>query len=353
MKFSNVQDLWFDAMVIDGDIVWVFSNNYNALFTINIVNGDIKYVTSVPNEDILGKGLYFNMIKQDDTLIMIPAYADRIAFYNIKTEEFRFICIDVPKPKFFGAALVENCLCLVGNESSNIVSIDTESLQYSIHNDCVEHFSKMSVFNKSMSFRKNNCVVDNKMYIASCITNEIVTFDFITKEIDFIPIECEFNGFRNIAYDGREFWISSWECGELIKYNIKEDKTKIIKICDSSLNTSDIVINNQVWIFPLSESHIYIYDDETKKTETLNYGDSNDDNIHPWKQFYVTSKECNGYIYSFFGKGFELLRIDMNSKKIDSMKLDIKDEYIKKFWSNNALVLDEDYKGLNWFIDVI
>ena len=361
-EFDNFKYLWFDAMVTEGNTAWVFANNFNALFSINLVTYEMNYLGSVPGEMMLSMGLYLNMQKYGNELVLVPAYANSVAIYNIDTQIFRTIPIDLPDAKCFGSAIYKNRIYMVGNSSAKIIVINLQDDSIKVLEQCEKYLENKEGIPNRMRFRKNNCVVDGCFYIASCVSSTIVKLDMNTDEMEFFELDIHEEGFRSIVYDGNYFWLSLWDdVPRLVQWSVEKGVVNNIVIPENGkYRVSDIIVyDNSLILFPNMGKHVYEYNLREKSWEVISeYEDFLHNEIcmhHPWSpQKFPISRISKGKIYSFCGEDFKLLEYELEKKRIRAEYLCL-DDFLCRIMEGKMMenVLMERQFSLELFLNVI
>lgn len=355
MEFNNYKNLWFDAMCIEDDKAWIFANNFNALFELNLYTSELSFLGSVTNEDMYTKGLYLNILKVDNRLVLVPFLAKSIGIYDIDTKEFNNIPLEMPGCKCYGAVTYNNTVFLVGYNSARIVSLDVMNKTVKYIVDCEDYFMNKKIDNVRYYFRKNSCVVDNYFYIASCVSNTIIKLDMQTEKVEFIELDIETDGLMTITFDGNDFWITKNVADSLIKWNEHNNECKDIMIPEGVRISSEIVCcEDEIIIFPTMGNHVMGLDKKNLETYIVEGFEQyiRENNKYPWGNQKFTCVIQNGrYIYSYFADEMKLLKYDTIDKTIDTINLDISNfDLEKKLFKSTMIFYENDNNSLDFFI---
>ena len=130
---SNVRSLAFCNYVVWKDIQWFWSANFNALFSRNLVSGEVKRWGNYIKHNKKGNGTaYSNVVLYHDKIIAIPGRERKILIFDLETESFRYIDLKMGFTKedqnvFFAYAVSDKRLFMIGNEIPYILDFDMES----------------------------------------------------------------------------------------------------------------------------------------------------------------------------------------------------------------------------------
>lgn len=347
--------LWFDAMEIQNDKMWVFVNGYNALFEINLVSYEVRYLGSVPGEDIAGQSLYFNMIKKNDCLFLIPAYAKYIAVYNIEKQIFSTCECNLPKAQFFGACMLDDKIIMLGNKTANIGIYDIQENRIQIRTECKDYFNSFDLLDRNMYFRKGICALNGNVLFASCISNTIVKYDIYEDQFEFYTIDGGFSGFSNLIFDGEHIWASEWRKPHVAVLDLSLNVERILDFPMSGdcYEISDLVLfKDEVWVFPLVGEKVYSVNksDYTVKNRQEYDAFLQQKNNHPWKQEFVVTKAFGDMMYSFLGNDMSLLIYDSQNGEINHKYVNVDLRTEMNIFAHNGGLLSETNYPLELFI---
>lgn len=299
--------LWFDGFWVEENTIWFFSNEFNGLFEFDQDTQELIFLGIVPGEEVTGEGLFMNLIKVENKIVLVPAHARQIAVFDLVEKKFITILITLNGFKFMGATSYNNKIFMLGYDSPIVVSLDLNTLAVIYHKDCLDVMKNRKI-NNNINFRRNSTVVDSCYYFAFCNTNLIGCIDMEKEKFSFYEIGDSSLAFRNIAYDGEYFWISVWGELSLIKWNMVTKETKIYR-CDElkgkKYNTSEIIVNeDKIFVFPTTDDSVMIYN---KKNNIWNncyklneYRGYEGNKLNPWgHQAFPTIKEDNDLMYIF------------------------------------------------------
>lgn len=362
MNFNNdiYNKFWFDAMAIENDKMWFFANGFNALFETDLNNEVTKYLGSIPEEILSGVGLYFNMLKHGNKLYLVPANAENLAIFDLITLTVEIISVDLPRHKCFSAAIYDDMLIMFGCSSPDIVIYDLLRKKLKFIDKCCQYFKDKKIINDRIFFRKNNCVLDNDIYVVSCNSNVIIKYNAITEQIKVYELNVNTDGFFQITYDGVNFWISKWQGCTLFRWN--EQTGEIEEFTFHEANTlyriADIIFEGKKIIaMPLENSEYVAEFNMVNHKWGVNkqYTDLiRNENPHPWGHIFPNSVQKNGVLYTYSGCKRNLIIYDTNKNDMKQVDIFVKYDEIKRLLLNkNNIIKENNNLGLEDFLKMV
>ncbi|MBQ5850410.1 MAG: hypothetical protein IIW54_06315 [Lachnospiraceae bacterium] len=90
---ENVKDIpiWTSAFCVDKDDIWFVHGKMNILMKYSMTTRQLEVIGSVPEEKITCEKLYSDIYKYEDSIYLIPCWAEKIAVYLINDNRFQFI----------------------------------------------------------------------------------------------------------------------------------------------------------------------------------------------------------------------------------------------------------------------
>lgn len=206
-----------------GDQLYFTSFDFNALFVMDIITGHINYKTYFKKFDKYRKDLYGKQIILKDKIYFIPRRCDKLAIFNIKTEEIEYITLKEKGDNVIRDAFIEGdyLWLLYSQYPCNIFKINLQSNRYYIINI---DWEKATVFDHNAD-----------------------------KQLDF-------NNFLIVAAwrVNDSWWMIEQNNGYLIDYRWKNNFIKIYcPECFKEQNIAGTVIHKHVWKMTGNENKIF------------------------------------------------------------------------------------------------
>ena len=224
-----------------GDKLYLFANNMNMLYSIDVGTGCVELIGGIPNKDFFDKRLVAEIIEWKRCIYLIPLASGSIWIYSIDNKNWEEIEINSYKNNwansYFRNALIFNdVLYLFGGYYPAIVKVNlnTRIVQYDF--DIFENRREEA---KDLFFRGEPVQVDDNVFLASAIDNSILKYSLTQSTHEWLSVGKEGDSFSGIEWDGKNFWIAPRHNGMDI---IKLTGTKEVRYSlPSELNKKDCV----------------------------------------------------------------------------------------------------------------
>lgn len=223
MTFLN-----FEAVAkADDHVAYAASNEYNALFKIDLDSGNCTYIMLFPGEQLNGVRLFVKANRINNKIYFIPASAKKMAIYDMETGNIENIAIELPqrdkyphyKPssKFNGSVVFGKYLFMVPCTYPGIVRIDTDTTE-------ITYFDNW-VCEEKYLFRKSPMVDGNCFFMPSVINNIVLKFDMHTCNGVLFHVGTHNSGSWSMCKAGNEYWLAPQKPGPIIKWNPVSNET--------------------------------------------------------------------------------------------------------------------------------
>jgi len=196
-----------------GDFLYFIAKNYNFIFKLGLTSGDISIIDSIPEERVLSKRLGAKIINCGTYLFFAPMNAHKIWRYDLENNEWKGYAIKESAEfgetdKFFQAVKYKEKIFFLGSNYPSIVVFDlnTDNIEY-IKEPYLDR-AAIAKEKKDSFFRTDYAQVDNKLYRASCLTNEVLQFDLDNYDFQYIKIGAKGFRYSGIDFDGQYFYLA-------------------------------------------------------------------------------------------------------------------------------------------------
>lgn len=264
----------FEECVEYNNKLWVFTYKYNALCTMSYENGQITYVSSIPNEEFCKERLVSKIVPYYDDLILLPMSGKNINIYHVKTNIWNevkipdTVCEYEPNYKFMEAVISGRYLYAIGCSYPGIIQIDLMTYKIIKVVECYVDFTPKAM---QHIWVRTNCVKkENKLYLASCVSNEVMIFYLDELSYKIIKIGNEKNQYSGIALDNEGFfWLSPFFHTNIVKWDGNEKYEEIQINAQSDVGFfSGVIICDKIKIFPrMLEGHSLVIDENDNISE--------------------------------------------------------------------------------------
>lgn len=220
-----------------GEDYFFITKGMNLIYKINKNTGKLSFVTSLPDENVDYGRVGAAIIPYEDELIFLPMNGYRVYIYKPDTDTFRFVEIE-HRPehitdKFFNGVILNGRMYMIANCYNAIVSFDIKSGA-----DVKYYDEPYAPLIQGME-EKNDCMVrtdfvvkDEKIYMASCVSNCIIIFDTRSEKTEFVYVGDKNDNFVGITFDGKDFWLSARRTSKLYRWNQESDLFEAYQLFD-------------------------------------------------------------------------------------------------------------------------
>lgn len=219
----------YSAVKVEKNI-YFFENRYNALFCIDLVQGTSEQIGFSPEEFRSGPSLYTAVQVVKDKLYFVPCSAKGMYVYDLR--QGRGEVVSWPRSNYiqqYNPVVVEKYLWLMPVYSGDeIIRINTENNEiYQV--ECIYDAEVPNVILKSDDAVFYSAVLYNRKIWRACRTcSSICSFDLDSHKVCFYQLPDRKNGYRELTFDGTDFWLISQTESEIVKWNPDTQESKVI-----------------------------------------------------------------------------------------------------------------------------
>ena len=322
---QSKKELWFDSLVVEKNIGWVFANDFNGLFEIDLQTYNSRYLGSLPQYSITQASLCFCMEKVKDDILILPWESREIYIFNLNSKEFTKAEMPYPGYRFCGATVSGEKVYMICNNSPKIVVFDMYNNNFYCLDEIEEHKFKRNRIPDRVPFRKGICSVGEYIYCVSCDDSEVYRIKAADDAIEYYELSCADNGLRNIAFDGEYFWISEWDKASIIRWKPESNQFQKYECPEYTgivYRSADIVcMDRKVYMFPTGgddRDDVICFNKESREWEVPSqfkeYGSKAKMNKSCWNHIYTVAQKYGDDIFAFSGKTNELIRYNKCSE---------------------------------------
>ena len=367
-KPLNYNEIYCQNGVIDGDSIWLSHMYYNALYKINLKNMYIEEMLRIPCEGKNEEALFGKLFCIGNSLLLVPSQAENFVWYDRQNGIFSNIPYEsVTKGNLFSVVAAQNYLYLFA------YCADNPSVRINILNKDIEYF-----YLDYSSLRKNTNVsydylwakgggyVEQKCWLAMRQFNGIVSISQNGK-MEFYTIDASQKGFKELVFDGENFWLIPILGSEIICWNNEKGILKKFDLDDGdaeekALYEGIICTDDNIWIIPSSVLYIGKISRLTGTIQKIPIPIEN--SILEERDILFSGYQLwNNFIYLFPYSYSKIIKIDIKSLEIYYEKIDMeinqwKNDFAKSekgistnHWSD--YVYRDTVFSLDEFLDVV
>lgn len=251
------------AMAEEKGKAWFARAQANGLYEFDEVENCVKLLMRFPNFPIDKSFLYQAIEKVGSILVLAPATASKIVFYDLATDKAEYIEL-VPVEnerkvrytggcKFLKSYRHGDHVYLFGFEYPAVLKINVKTKKIVYFTNWVKEveqsIKKMFV---TMGYVSDYAVVGDYVWALCECANVVLQLDLRTDEIKVVDICSDLDICCGICFDGN-FWVTGYNenANKLLKYDCSFALKEEIEICSSSKDGGDysLSLQDRLWIF--------------------------------------------------------------------------------------------------------
>jgi len=219
----------FTDMLIKDDKLWFVTNQYNALFQMEIENLQVQYVGHVDNQ-VKWSCAYPYFTESGNKIYLSPQLTRSPAVYNINSKRFELIGTEDKKETINSGFCVNygKCIFYLPINNNYIAELNTETDEWKYHTECIQELCR-EVGNdviryQGTTFRCSVCGED--VWITATYTNRILKFNMKTELYTICSIGNKGNGYSGIVAEEKSLWLTEVSSGDIVRWDRRTGKVK-------------------------------------------------------------------------------------------------------------------------------
>lgn len=219
----------FTDIVINEDKIWLATNQYNALFYMNIIDMQINYLGRVENQP-KWLGAYPYLTKMENRLFLSPNVAGRSAIYDINSDNFEMIGNEDMKENAKRGRCIsyDNSVFYLPIIDNYIAEFNSRTGEWKYHTECIQELSRDVengiIMSQGMTFTYS--VYGEDMWITATYTNRILRFNMKNGTYAVCQIGSREKGYSGIIAAEKYLWLAEVNNGEIIRWERRSGKVK-------------------------------------------------------------------------------------------------------------------------------
>lgn len=246
--------------------VWFVRTQANGLYEFDQKENRTKLLMHFPGVLISKEHLYFAIEKVNNILVIAPASASKIVFYDLAIDKAEYLELaiveDKRKVKYEGSCKFlksyrhGNSVYLFGFEYPAVLKVNVRTKEVIYFTDWVKEverrIKKLSV---TMGYVSDYVVLGDYVWALCECADAVLRLDLQTDEIRIIDINSDLDVRCGMCYDGN-FWVAGYNenANKLLKYDIQLALEDEIEICSSQSSGGEysLSLQNNLWeIYPV------------------------------------------------------------------------------------------------------
>lgn len=205
------------------NFLYFIAKNVNILCSLDLRNGQISLLDSIPENRILAPRAGAAILHWKGELIFSPMLTKKIWRYNISTKEWkgyeRKKYNSKLKNEMFQEILYENKIFFIGTTYPAIIVLDLIDGGLTYIDEPYKKLEHRRMQLKDCFFRMDHVKMGHLLFLASCVSNEILRLDLSTYDYELIKVGSLENRYVGIAWDGKNFWIAPRKTTPIVKWD--------------------------------------------------------------------------------------------------------------------------------------
>lgn len=257
-----------------------FSSAFNGIFQMDLKNGEVQNIGSVPDENMFQDSLYGEMVIYKEWIVLIPLTAREIAVLEresgrcikkIKLPEMKEVLWKFASGIVYGDEIILVPFCYPCFLSVSMIDFSVAILQ-----DWTKYLEmKCGIKGRRQLAALTFGLQKSHIYIQVIDTNYLLKFDMQNKKIACI-ISLPKGVYTYAICDGESVYIVPEKCGEILRMDVKSEKIEsfcqipvtILPNRKGHVSIHGRIIRKKLILFPQMASHIGIIDLESGETNS-------------------------------------------------------------------------------------
>lgn len=220
-----------------GDYIWFVPGDFTGLFRYDKKSNMIDKTIRIPEESLNTTRSYSSMILYKNKLICAPMSAKSICEYDMNSEIITNIELKTPQFSNFNVLLsYGNWALMIPTYYDGILKYNMDTGQCIYLDSWICEYKKVVGKQTGFYCMSGALMRDNKILMASAISDFIMEIDIETGKGEIHSLKCEGINFWDMAFDGEYYWLLpnkgssivrwKYETGEVLKFDCYPESMK-------------------------------------------------------------------------------------------------------------------------------
>lgn len=229
---------------------WFSAMRFNGFYRVEKATEKAELLFHFPEENLEKENMFYDMVKVGDWFIFAPMTGKHIVLYHekkkqVKTiplkEEFIETLIKYAKEfKFISIAVVGTNVFFIPTLYPAIVKLDLKTMTLTYLEDWIAQVEVLPEFTKNASRKAyffTSLVVDTQIYLPLVCSPHVIIMDGNTGAIKIEEVNGTVDGFKGIAFDGTNFWLTPSIGDCVTKWNPESKEVLSIQLSERAQQT--------------------------------------------------------------------------------------------------------------------
>lgn len=209
--------------------LWILTNRYNALFSMDLSTKQVHYAGRVENQPKWHHSYPF-FAEAENKLFLSPNIARRPAVYDISTKAFSLIGEEDMKESALRGRSISfgEGIFYLPLVDDYIAEFNIHTGEWKYHTECIQKLSdgveKDNVIKNGMTF--DVAVYGKDMWVSANYTNRVLRFNMEDGTYSICTIGSKESGYSGIAAEERFLWLTEVNSGNIIRWERRSGKVK-------------------------------------------------------------------------------------------------------------------------------
>lgn len=332
--------VWGYRYCIKNQSMWMAHGFFKCLMEIDLNTGKVNKIKKIPFE-MERSGVFTDILECNNSIWLIPCFADKVYVYDIEDESFR--TIDLKYHTNRRAFYIDNNIYMIPAKSKDFVVIDICTSTYkTLSMKCERKIIEASLLNN----RYIICLVEGE--------NEFIILDTVNNEFEIKVIKQVKELHSFVIRNGYIYTIDSAN-GRLIRINLNNYSVEVLSmVINQGENYRIDFLNDSILIERINQKHELITINrlgEKKYLYLLNYS-SESKYLNKYYRSFVLHDELDDYLIKMNDNTIEKWK---DEKKTTVLSINLSDEMIHKifryFSFSNSVHIEDELYDLHKFIE--
>ncbi len=232
LKMVEMRKIKTEDCVRVGEDLYFIDADYNIIYQMNIKTGKIVIVGSIPEERLLASRLGSKIVVYHNYLFFAPMSAKKIWRLNLETHEWKgyerkILPTIANNADIFQALVWEDKIFFIGCAYPAIIIFDPISENMEYIEQPYKLLASYAEESKDVFFRTDYEIIDNTLYMASCVANYVLKLNLNTYDFELVEVGSRGNAYSGIEYDGIHFYLSPRKNSPIVVWDGKRESEEI------------------------------------------------------------------------------------------------------------------------------
>lgn len=370
-----MRKLVFLDFFVDGNDLWFIDYFSGGLFKFDLSDRRTRLETGLPIQN--WRENYRSLYVTKGKVYMPPLFASDLLIYDIEKKQIKKVSlkniVNEGRPNFVDIFLYGDYLYCVPMEADGIIRINTVTDQIDVYDDFLASINVARSDAKANRPRfRRGCFDEQKIYLASCRENIIVSFDLASCSSEIFHIEDSvMDGFSGCYCTREGMAATSYDCSKAVILNVNDGLQQTVPLMEKGLYSVLLGRGNQVWYISCSGNGISeIMDINSRSVDRIRIdpGEETDESLaraFPINRFMFAAKLMDDKIWIYSTKRTSLCIFDLQGNKLDEYEFTVGGMELEKLQNmrgmklkyelkeSMGIVQEDSIKNLKTFINVV